>query len=313
MNGRIETERILDAFLASDHDRLPDRVIDAALADIARTPQRRALRVPWRFTHMPALSRASSIAAIALVAVVGVGGALYLLGGKGSTGFGGPTQAPTPPPTQAPTPAPTAPPMTEGVLKPGTYAYRPLPAPDDSVTVTFTVPSGWEAFGASLIPAGEPTTGAPGGMAIQFIDITTINGDPCRWSGQDDDITVGPTVDDLVQALLAQTAYEVADPVDVTIGGFSGKRVDIVAPTEPFPVLQNSSAPQCDEGVFRLWSTSAHGPINIYIQGPANRWQANILDVDGTRLVIVAQDFPGTLPADRAEMDAIIASLVIQH
>ena len=53
MNGTVDTERILDAFLAPEADRLPDRVIDAALADIARTPQRRALRVPWRFHYMP--------------------------------------------------------------------------------------------------------------------------------------------------------------------------------------------------------------------------------------------------------------------
>ena len=77
MNGRSTTERILDVYLAPETDRLPDRVIDAALADISRTPQRRALRVPWRFPTMPALSRATGIAAVALVAVVGAGG-IYL-------------------------------------------------------------------------------------------------------------------------------------------------------------------------------------------------------------------------------------------
>ena len=71
-------------------------------------------------------------------------------------------------------------------------------------------------------------------MAIQLIDVMTLNGDLCRWSGADDDVSVGPAVDDLVEAFLAQTAYEVSDPVEVTIGGYRGKRVDIVAPTEPF-------------------------------------------------------------------------------
>jgi hypothetical protein len=47
------------------------------------------------------------------------------------------------------------------------------------------------------------------------------------------------------------------------------------------------------------------------VQGPANRWQTNILDADGARLVIVAQDFPETSADDRAEMDAIVDSLVI--
>ena len=74
MNGQADTERILDAYLAPEADRLPDRVIDAALADIARTPQRRALRVPWRFPPCLLSTRATGIAAVALVAVVGAGG-----------------------------------------------------------------------------------------------------------------------------------------------------------------------------------------------------------------------------------------------
>jgi len=109
MTGRSRTERILDAYLAPEADRLPDLVIDAALDEIARTPQRRAIRVPWRFPTMPALSRATGIAAVALVAVVGAGGLIYLNSG----GFlvGGPTASTSPmTPTVPPTAAPTVPP-----------------------------------------------------------------------------------------------------------------------------------------------------------------------------------------------------------
>jgi len=72
MTGRIDVERILDAYLAPEADRLPDRVIEASLSEIARTPQRRALRVPWRFTPMHGFARA----AIAAVVVAVVGGSL---------------------------------------------------------------------------------------------------------------------------------------------------------------------------------------------------------------------------------------------
>ena len=102
MNARTDTERILDAFLAPEADRLADRVIDAALADIARSPQRRALRVPWRFPTMPAISRATGIAAVALVAVVGAGGLLFL----NSKGPGGPGGSPTPTAVSSPTSRP---------------------------------------------------------------------------------------------------------------------------------------------------------------------------------------------------------------
>jgi hypothetical protein len=175
----------------------------------------------------------------------------------------------------------------------------------DTLAVTFTVPGGWEAFAGppgvlrGLWPTGEPGTGGPGGIAIQLRDVTTLKGDPCHWSGHDDDIPVGPTVDDLVQALQEQTAYEASDPVDVVVGGYAGQRVDIVSPTGPFDA-------GCDEGVWRFWDGE------IYAQGPANRWQTNILDVDGTRLVIVVQDFPGTTAADRAELDAVVDSMVIE-
>ena len=84
----------------------------------------------------------------------------------------------------------------------------------------------------------------------------------------------------------------------------AGQRVDIVSPTKPFNA--DNDAPGCDEDRWRFWDGE------IYAQGPANRWQTNILDVDGTRLVIVVQDFPGTTAADRAELDAIVDSMVIE-
>jgi len=96
MTGREDTERVLGAYLAPDHDQLPDRVLEASLAQIARTPQRRAMRVPWRFPFMPALPRASALGAGALAAVVAVAGLVYVIG----TGRGlGPAAQASPSPT----------------------------------------------------------------------------------------------------------------------------------------------------------------------------------------------------------------------
>lgn len=129
MNGPIDAEQILDAYLAPEADRLPDRVIDAALADIARTPQRRASRAPWRFPHMPALTRATGIAAVALVAVVGAGSVIYLTsnrsGGSGSQG------TPVPTATLAPTPA-----LPAGIT-------RWTPHTSEAYGFTFGVPAEW--------------------------------------------------------------------------------------------------------------------------------------------------------------------------
>jgi hypothetical protein len=151
MNGRSTTERILDVYLAPETDRLPDRVIDAALADISRTPQRRALRVPWRFPTMPALSRATGIAAVALVAVVGAGG-IYLAsnrpGGAGSqpTATATPTVAPTADPSVAASPG-----CSE--VAPGICGWKTYTSPVYGYTISY--PDDW-GIGAVATQRWQP-------------------------------------------------------------------------------------------------------------------------------------------------------------
>jgi len=308
-----DVNRAIRSWLREDRHEDVSRIAGAVLDQVDTIPQRRATWWPARRTPVMNKIVTMGLGAAAVVVALFIGVQLFSSpsGGVGSGATPTPEPTATPQPTEPPSPLPTPRSDPEGDLAPGIYAAHPLPAPKNSVTVTFTVPEGWSALGNALVPAGDPDVGPPGGMGIQFDDVTTLNGDPCDWSGTADDISVGPAVDDLVDALLAQTAYEVSDPVDVTIGGYSGKRVDIVHPTEPF-AGESSDAPECDDGNYRLWSTSVHGPHPVYAQGPANGWQTNVLDVDGTRLVIVTMDFPGTSPADRAEMDAIIGSLVIE-
>jgi hypothetical protein len=146
MNGPIDAERILDAYLAPEADRLPDRVIDAALADIARTRQRRALRVPWRFPLMPALSRTASVAAVVLVVAVGAGALVYLnspgggVGGSGGSSTPIPSAAPTPTPAPAATPAPSE--IAPGITGFTRYTSRVY-------GLTFGYPDGWSLGAAA--------------------------------------------------------------------------------------------------------------------------------------------------------------------
>jgi len=147
MNAHVDAERILDAYLAPEADRLPDRVIDAALDQIARTPQRRAVRVPWRFPDMPALSRTTGIAAVALVAVVGAGGLIYLNSGSGGAG-----SRSTPAPTAAPTVVPTAAPT----LPPGITGWKTFTSAVYGFTISY--PDDWFVFERAKDPwpAGPP-------------------------------------------------------------------------------------------------------------------------------------------------------------
>jgi hypothetical protein len=138
MNGHIDAERILDAYLAPESDRLPDRVIDAALDQIARSPQRRALRVPWRFPTMPALTRATGIAAVALVAVVGAGGIMYLSSNTGSPSGSQRTPAPSPEPTVAPTAEPSPAPS---FVAPGITGWKTYTSAVYDYTISY--PEDW--------------------------------------------------------------------------------------------------------------------------------------------------------------------------
>jgi hypothetical protein len=208
----------------------------------------------------------------------------------------------TPSPSESATPQSNL----EGDLAAGTYVVNPLSSvggdavANESLTVTFTVPDGWQ-FRTNVIaqsPADAPHVGAPDGVSIQLIDVSRVI-DRCTRTGG----SVGPTVDDLVEAFQSQPFYEVSEPADVTLGGYSGKRIDLLGPTG-----------LCDDGEYRFWLASALS-INdeVFAEGPSIRWQLNILDVDGSRLVVAVSDFPDTAPADRAELDSIVDSIAINR
>jgi hypothetical protein len=310
MNARTDTERILDAFLAPEGDRLADRVIDAALADIARTPQRRALRVPWRFPTMPTYLRLAAVAAV--VAVVGVG-ALLFVGGGSTVPPATPSPAPTAlPPTTQPSPNATAVAQCrEGASAAGTCRLRPFSS--STLTIDVTVPEGgWTVGLPSALggPVGE--SNGPNGVAVAFVKTETINSDPCHWdkdgSGrapQDGDIAVGPTVDELAEALAARSTYESTTPVDATLGGFSGKRLDLHLTPDP---------EGCDtwDGDVDQYFVFGGREAGQFAQGGANTWQVTIVDVDGTRLIGVVISYEDTSDEDLRAAEGILESVVIR-
>ena len=114
MTQTRDIERLLDTWLGDDGSMLPDRVIDASLAQIDTTPQRRVLiRVPWR---IPTFNNHARMALTAVAAVVVVVGGIALLRPGTSSGPGGaPSSAPSaepspsvsPSPSTAPSPAPS--------------------------------------------------------------------------------------------------------------------------------------------------------------------------------------------------------------
>ena len=270
-------ERAVRDWLEDGSDRTPRPAIDAVLLAVKTTRQERDLRIPRRFTQMPTYMRLA--AGIAIVAVVGVGALAYFNGGP-NTGAP-PTPAPT---TQA---TPTLSPLSAGPLAPGRHAYE-----GEGVRVVLTVPAGWE--GGQFNIAKSPARELPDGTIVMFRQPTLVFADPCAPELSAD--SIGATVDDLAAALADLPNVTGATQTDTTISDFSGKHVSFVVDTTGI---------DCVMGIYGQDS---------FVRAAENgqRQDLWILDVAGTRLVIDATTFPETPAGDRAEMQAIVDTLLIE-
>ena len=285
MSAERDETRIVRSWLEDGITVLPDRVLDAVLDQLPATHQR---RVPWwpvrRYPPMSnTLKFALAAAAVVVLTVIGIGVIR-------STNTGAPSTATT---TAIPTPSATPQALGSAHLDAGTVVATNL-GPSRSIRATFTVPDGWEGFAGICV---LPTTAAEqsDGVGICFLDVETgLYSDPCHANGGPADVPVGPTVDELANAFAEQAAYEATAPTDVTLGGYSGKRMDLQLP---------SDVESCDNEGFTPWEGS------IYAQGPDNRWQLWILDVEGERMVIVSQNYADTSAERLAEQQAIVESI----
>jgi hypothetical protein len=263
---------------------LPDAVRTAVRAKLPATRQLRPIGgLLGRFPTMNnnAVRFGLAAAVVLLVTLLGIS---FLPGNTGDDANPTPVATSTPIPSQDRTAA-------------GTYTINPLPTPNRAFSVTYTQPDGWSVLRLRCL---VPATGqlGPAGMGICFSSPRILYSDPCQADrGTEWVVEIGPTVDDLANALAAQTVYEATNPTDVTLSGYSGKRMDLQLPDVGFPL--------CEGGQFVPWEGS------IGAQGPGNRWHLWILDVDGLRVVIVAHDFQGTPTQDQEELYAIVDSFRI--
>ncbi len=273
-------QRIAD-WLEDDPNVAPPQIVATVFAAVPSIRQRRRgwFAVGGRTLAMPNSLRLAAV--LAIVAIVGVGALAYINRGPD---IGGPS---TPTPTTATTLVPTYPPLKEGALQPGRYAYD-----GDGLRVIITVPAGWEggAFNLAKAPARE----LPDGLNLLFRQPSAVFRDPCSADGTAQ--VLGPEVVDLVTALADLPNVTGVSEADATISGFSGKHLTFTVNTEGTSCVM---ALYGQGGFIRAAENGQHQEL----------W---ILDVAGTRLVIDAATFPETSAADRAELQAIVDSLVIE-
>jgi hypothetical protein len=236
-----ETARIVRSWLEEGVTALPDRVLDAVLDQVPATRQRRSWWPAWRFADMNAYAKlAIGVAAVAVVAVVGI-----TLLPAGRTGVGsGPTISPSPPasPPQSPTAAPSPPRHTfddrmppAGPLVPGqrytVVAGDPEFAPQGDITLTFAMPeAGWTSDG-SLWLKGHMAS--PEETLLSFntgSGIPAVFTDACAHSGprQFENSIAGQA-----EAWASEPGADlVSEPSDVTVDGRAATYVAISIPED---------------------------------------------------------------------------------
>ncbi len=205
-------------------------------------------------------------------------------------------------PTPALTPEPTTPsmnPTPEPTASLVAHTLRPCCLDEDSraASMTFAImaPPSWEAWeGLGVWPVGQGND-PPDGAYVGLYLGGNVFSEPCLTNEDASaDLPVGPTVHDLVTALVDHPSLDVTAPVDATLAGYSGTYLDLTVPDD---------ISKC----VRYMPVDHH----IYAQGPSQRWHMWILDVDGVRVLVETNDYAGT-PADRlAQEQTIVDSLEI--
>jgi hypothetical protein len=164
--------------------------------------------------------------------------------------------------------------------------------------VEITVPRGWEAAfdGTVLMPSPPGSTEGPdgSGFAIGWTGLSAgLHSDPCLPEAHGTpDIPIGPTVEEFIDAVVARPSLRVSQPLDVELGGYPGRFLTITSP---------SDISGCAD--WRPWEPG------FPAQGPDNLWGIWAIDVEGLRIILVAEEFPDTPEEDKAALRSIVESV----
>lgn len=287
MSTDRDVERIVRSWMDEGVTALPDRVLDLVLDQIPATPQRRASWLARRFPIMNNSFVRIGLAAatVVLVAIVGIN----LI----APNIGGPPEA-TPTASAEVTPIPTATATQMAQLN----GQEPLPAgryqvePALPVLVTVEVPDGWSA-GDSWLVRGPKGNDAPDGMAIRFYTVLSLHANPLSPGLLP---PVGPTVEDLVNAMLDHPDWTTTGPTAITIDGYAGQVVHLT-----LPASVSEATP------FYLFGDTRGG--HVYAWSPDQIFDIYVIDVDGERLVIEVFSYPDTSEADLAAQQNVLDSI----
>ncbi len=180
---------------------------------------------------------------------------------------------------------------------------RVVGAPSNDTTYpsySVEVPAGWSMTGPFVIRV------PPEVMGLSVWDAIQVPTDPCRW--QSTMTTPGPTVDDLVNALVAQRTRDASTPTEATLAGYKGMYLEWSVPADM--VDGEKCDPWPDNGYRDFVSFLGVGDSERYQQMANQVDRLWVLDVNGRRLVVDATYSPDATDAQKAELDQVAESLM---
>ena len=297
-----DVSRAIRSWLHEERHEDASRIAGAVLDQVEATPQRRAGWLAWRPPTMSKFVIIGLGAAAVVVLAIFIGS--QVLGSPG--GLGGPGDEPTPSP-EASAAEPTSSPTTWTGIPEGPYVVTQT---DDPVQVTVDIASpGWspapeldyvfknddgldppESVGAALLAWGWPA-----GTAFN------VYGDPCHWSTTTPE-TAATTPDEIAAAFDTQASTSATAPVDVTVGGYTGKAVTLHVPmTYDLPgATREERFGDCDQSIFGFYGIEGEAEPARNAQGAGQVDELLILDVDGS-IVILDATYTAATPVDLVE------------
>jgi hypothetical protein len=289
-----DVTRIVQSWLEEGVTALPDRVLDAVLDQVPATRQRRSWWPARRLLNMNTRLRiVAALAAVVVVALIAINFA------PKATSVGGPPATASPTAKPAPTPSPIALPFntlgTPYSLNPGIYVGAdPFP-----LSVTFTVPAGWEGNVGG--PYAIYLDQQRGNGALSFTIFSDVYASPCHYKGLLAP-PPGPAVDDLATALATLPGLTASTPTVVTVAGYQGKQLVLTAPAS------FTGCTLSPDGAFRIWKLPLGATNDLT---PAEQDEIWILNIGGQRLVIDSPRVPGETAQETAEVQAVLDSVRI--
>ena len=277
MTPQNRADQAFESWLVDGPERMPEHLVDSIVTQLEQTHQRKHMWLPGREQMNRMMVAVGGVAAVALLAVVG----LYFVGHGSGVGNG---------PTPSPTPAPTA--LQAGDLMPGRYFTD-----SQGYRYTFTIPvTGWVALDPSTLHFGSLTNNPPDeGYFAVWGELPTLFSNACQWAGTT--ITPGPTVDDLANAIEGLSGFQSSTPTGVTVSGYQGKRLQVTVPSDV-------NFASCENAQYHLWD-------GRWYQGVGQVDDIRILDLNGDRQHFFTSYLPATSQQTKSQLDQVAQSVEI--